>query len=201
MSEVKPVAWVDVPQGEQACASYPGYTFHGIERLPQGKHALITLAEHERVVAELLAELERMRNSRNEFYHEAEGRRLANSDLRRRNAELQSRVAELQAELAHDRDRWNEAVRDADEAEERAERAEARVAELEADARRWAGVYHAGNKLLAAIVSGHQLNIKSGAVLSLMEALHVIDGGQYNEQFPDAAIDQQLAKHPNETTP
>lgn len=50
-------------------------------------------------VAELEAVNERLRKSRNEFYHAAEGRRLANSDLRRRNAELQARVAELEQQL------------------------------------------------------------------------------------------------------
>lgn len=50
----------------------------------------------ERALAGLEAENERLRKSRNEFYHAAEGRRLANSDLRRRNAELQARVAELE---------------------------------------------------------------------------------------------------------
>ena len=34
------VAWVDVPEGEQKSPHYPGYSFHGIQFLPAGRHSL-----------------------------------------------------------------------------------------------------------------------------------------------------------------
>ena len=34
------VAWVDVPKGDQKSSHYPGYSFHGIQFLPAGRHSL-----------------------------------------------------------------------------------------------------------------------------------------------------------------
>ncbi|WP_421717464.1 hypothetical protein [Algiphilus sp.] len=39
----EPVAWVDVPNGDQQSPDYPGYTFHGLERLQScGRYLLYT---------------------------------------------------------------------------------------------------------------------------------------------------------------
>lgn len=100
MTEVKPVAWatalalLGVKNAEYG--RRPRVVLLSRECAGGRRIGLILDADHERVVAELRAENERLRKSRNEFYHAAEGRRLANSDLRRRNAELQARVAELE---------------------------------------------------------------------------------------------------------
>ena len=39
------VAWVDVPEGEQKSPHYPGYSFHGIQFLPAGRHSLHVVSQ------------------------------------------------------------------------------------------------------------------------------------------------------------
>ena len=40
----RPVAWVEVPEGELYAPEYPLYNFHGIEKLSPGRHLLGVIA-------------------------------------------------------------------------------------------------------------------------------------------------------------
>ncbi|HEY9664856.1 MAG TPA: hypothetical protein V6C65_40975 [Allocoleopsis sp.] len=51
-----PVAWLEIPPGEQADPYYPGYKFHGLTSLPSGRHDLFLRPMTSAADAERLAE-------------------------------------------------------------------------------------------------------------------------------------------------
>lgn len=55
-ASAEPVAWVDVPSGDQQAGCYPGYKFEGLRHLDPGKHHLYTEPDALQVENERLRE-------------------------------------------------------------------------------------------------------------------------------------------------